>query len=587
MAYHEISVRKLKKDKKILAVARLTTVVAGIGIVWYFWPEGSIVSSVAIIISIIFIVLVFRDADKTEAIKNHVRLIAVNKHETDVLQHDLKGYDDGQSFADATHAYSADLDLFGPSSLYQYLSRCHADQSKKRLADYLKTPIDVSTLKEKQAAVKELSEKQSYCQGLQAKALAQPVTDQTEKRLKAFLTSPSVGFENIFWRWFQNIYPIIPISAVTLYLLDDITVKVFLTCMTVFYIITVLISRKIGPALEMLLNIEPEMDTMQKQFFLIENENFKSDFLTSLQNRLRPAGYSSTSRSIADLNTILKKNDWRSNVFINLIVQIFFVWDLRLVILLNEWKKKNRQYFNDWFTIIAEMEVMISLASLAYNEPDWCFPGADEKYFHFAAEGLGHPLIPAASRITNDFALEGTGKIALVTGSNMAGKSTFLRSVGINTVLAMTGAPVCAGKMSLSALKLISSMRVSDNLAENTSTFYAELKKIQYIIDSVNRKEKVFILLDEVLRGTNSTDRHKGAKALVRQLLQSGAVTIMATHDTELAHSEADDPSVFNYHFEGKIRNEELYFDFKLKRGISESLNATALMKKIGIHFQD
>lgn len=147
------------------------------------------------------------------------------------------------------------------------------------------------------------------------------------------------------------------------------------------------------------------------------------------------------------------------------------MWDLRLVILLNEWKKKNLQYFNDWFAIIAEMEVMVSFASLAHNEPEWSFPEADEKYFHFAAEGLGHPLIPVASRITNDFAMEGTGKIALVTGSNMAGKSTFLRSVGINTVLAMTGAPVCARKMSLAAVKLISSMRVSDNLAENTRRF--------------------------------------------------------------------------------------------------------------------
>jgi DNA mismatch repair ATPase MutS len=211
----------------------------------------------------------------------------------------------------------------------------------------------------------------------------------------------------------------------------------------------------------------------------------------------------------------------------------------------------------------------------------------DDQYFHFSGRDIGHPLLAPAIRISSDFSLEGTGKIALITGSNMAGKSTFLRSLGINTVLALLGAPACARQLNLCGVKLISSMRVADNLAENTSTFYAELKKIKYVIESVDRKEKVFILLDEVLRGTNSTDRHRGSKALVRQLLESGAVAVIATHDTELAHSESANLSVFNYHFEGKIVEEELYFDYKIKPGISESLNATTLMKKIGIHFQD
>jgi Mismatch repair ATPase (MutS family) len=275
-------------------------------------------------------------------------------------------------------------------------------------------------------------------------------------------------------------------------------------------------------------------------------------------------------------------------MLLNPILQIFLLWDLRLIILLNVWKKRNQLQISEWFSVIAEMEVTISLASVVYNEPDWCFPEVDEKYFHFNASAIGHPLIPAVNRVTNDFSMEGIGKVVMITGSNMAGKSTFLRSLGINTVLALMGAPVCARRMNLSDMKLISSMRVADNLAENSSTFYAELKKLQYIIESVNRKEKVFILLDEVLRGTNSTDRHKGSRALVRQLLQSGAIAVLATHDTELALTEsALNPSVTNYHFDAKIIDDELYFDYIIKKGICESLNATTLMKKIGIHFQD
>jgi MutS domain V len=583
----ESAILRLNQNKRLLSVARLITAAAGIGICWYYWPAAGIVLSAILLFSIIFIFLVFRDADKSSAINNCQRLIRVNCHELDSMQQNLHGYEDGQAFTDPFHAYASDLDLFGPSSLYQYVSRCHADQSKKLLAHYLKESLPVSMIKEKQFAAKELAGKQAYCQNLQATAMAKPLTMQTEEKLKQSIDAPSVGFQHPFWKWFQNIYPIIPLSTTALYIAGDLTDKIFLSFMTGFYFISILISRKIGPALATLSDTEQEIEGIRKQFILLETEIFKSGFLQSLQARLKPVGYQSTSAAIGSFAGILKKIDWRSNLLVNLVLQIFFVWDLRLIISLNAWKKNNKNQFKEWFNVIAEMEVVNSIASLVHNEPEWCFPVVDDKYFHFKAKEIGHPLISSTTRVSSDFSLEGTGKIALITGSNMAGKSTFLRSLGTNTVLALMGCPVCAEQMSLGEVKLISSMRVADNLAENTSTFYAELKKLQHIIESVNKKEKVFILLDEVLRGTNSTDRHKGSKALVRQLLQSGAVTVMATHDTELAHSESMNPSVSNYHFEGKILDEELYFDYKIKPGISESLNATTLMKKIGIHFQD
>jgi hypothetical protein len=584
---HEVIIGKLERRKKALAFIRLTTVLGGAGFVWYFWPAAGFVFSGIVLFSIIFIILVFVDADKSTAINHRKRLIRINQHELDAMQQNLHKYEDGQIFADPTHAYASDLDLFGPSSLYQYISRCHAEQSKKLLSDYLKESLSVSTIYERQKASKELSEKQDYSQNLQSFAMADPLTNKTEEKLKQCFDAPPVGFLHPFWKWFQNIYPIIPLSVTSFYVTGKLSDQVFLIFLSVFYIISVLISRKSGSALGMLSEVEPEIEGIHKQFILIETEKFKSGYLQSLQQRLKPPDYKSTSAAIGEFVGILKRIDWRSNLLVNLILQIFFVWDLRLVLSLNEWKRKNKNQIKDWFSVIAEVEVVVSLASLVHNEPEWCFPEVDGKYFHFTAEQIGHPLLPIVTRVPSDFSMEGIGKIALITGSNMAGKSTFLRSLGVNTVLALMGAPVCARQMSLSEVKLMSSMRVADNLAENTSTFYAELKKIQYIIESVNKKEKVFILLDEVLRGTNSTDRHKGAKALVRQLLQNGAVAVMATHDTELAHSESMNPSVSNYHFEGKIQDEELYFDYKIKPGISESLNATTLMKKIGIHFQD
>ena len=230
------------------------------------------------------------------------------------------------------------------------------------------------------------------------------------------------------------------------------------------------------------------------------------------------------------------------------------------------------------------MEVTGSFAVLYFNNPGWSFPVIADDHFTLAGKDIGHPLISKRQCVNNDFALKGTAKVDLVTGSNMAGKSTFLRSLGVNMVLAYAGSCVCAESFTVSIAQLMSSMRIEDNLAENTSTFYAELKKLKSIIDAVNRKERTFILLDEILRGTNSLDRHTGSKALIQQLIHHDAVAIIATHDIELSKLENDFPeSIKNYHFDVQVSNDKLFFDYKLKQGICRSMNASILMKQIGI----
>jgi DNA mismatch repair ATPase MutS len=584
---HAFAIRQMKKEKKWIAIARLMSTVVGLGAAWYFWPASVPVICAIGLSTISLTYFIFLDTNKTLAIKNRERLIQVNRHETDAMQHHLKGYENGNRFSEPTHPYAADLDIFGEFSLFQWMSRCHSDQSKELLAFYLKNPQKPAQIRKKQQAAIELADKQKACQQFQSTAMANPLTYETEKKLVNWLSYPPIGYEAPFWKWFQQVYPLLPAVIVLIYLLGRISVNTVLLGLMGLYVLHFLISRKILPEFTHLLNIEPEMDAMSKQLEWIENESFQSGHLQSLQNNLKPTGYTSASASIRDFNNILKKINWRANLLINAILQLFFIWDLRLILLMNAWKKKNQHHISQWIKTIAEMEFSISLASLVHNEPDWCFPELDDKYFHFESSAMGHPLIPGENRVSNDFSLEGRGKIALITGSNMAGKSTFLRTIGTNTVLAMMGSPVCAQQMNLSVVNLVSSMRVADNLAENTSTFYAELKKLEYVIESAKREEPVFILLDEVLRGTNSTDRHKGTRALVRQLIRQRAVVVMATHDTDLAHSEAADQGVSNFHFEGKILGNELYFDYKIKNGICESLNATALMKKIGIHFDD
>lgn len=251
---------------------------------------------------------------------------------------------------------------------------------------------------------------------------------------------------------------------------------------------------------------------------------------------------------------------------------------------MEKWKKHNGQNAIQWFDVLANFEALNSLATLCFNHPKWCFPLIHDKHFFIEGRRTGHPLIPRSKRIVNDISINKGGELMLITGSNMAGKSTYLRSVGVNIVLSMAGAPVCADHFVLSPVQLISSMRIADNLEESTSTFYAELKKLKTIIDKVNNSEKVFILLDEILRGTNSFDRHTGSIALIKQLIKHNAAGIIATHDVELAKmQEAYPDNILNYHFDVQVNNEELYFDYLLKPGICTSMNASILMKKIGI----
>ena len=284
------------------------------------------------------------------------------------------------------------------------------------------------------------------------------------------------------------------------------------------------------------------------------------------------------------IKKILDRLDLRYNIVLSAPLNLLLLWNLQQVLDLEKWKRNQQSNFNLWFDTLAEFEALNSFGILFFNHPDWTFPGIKEEYFSIHGKEIGHPLIPKEKRVDNFIDIENKSELMLVTGSNMAGKSTYLRSIGVNVVLAMAGAPVCAETFSVSHVQLISSMRITDNLEESTSTFYAELKKLKTIIEKVNAGEKVFILLDEILRGTNSLDRHTGSKALIKQLIKKKAAAIIATHDLELANLKEDfSKNIRNYHFDVQVSNDELYFDYRLKPGVCNSLNASILMKKIGI----
>src|SRR6185312_14544384 len=358
---------------------------------------------------------------------------------------------------------------------------------------------------------------------------------------------------------------------------------IFYLSLLVFAVIAYQINKVVAPVHEQLSKVADELTTLSSSILLIEKEKFESPLLKRWQSVFLEK-HKRASDDILKIKKILDRLDLRYNLVLSLPLNWLLLWNLQQVLDLEKWKESEQNNIDEWFDTLANFEALNSFGILFFNQPGWVFPTIHPEYFSIEGTEIGHPLIPKEKRVDNFINIPSNSELMLVTGSNMAGKSTYLRSIGVNVVLAMSGAPVCAAAFSVSLVQLMSSMRITDNLEESTSTFYAELKKLKTIIEKVNAGEKVFILLDEILRGTNSLDRHTGSKALIKQLIKKKAAAIIATHDLELANlKEEFSHNILNYHFDVEVSNDELYFDYRLKPGVCNSLNASILMKKIGI----
>jgi len=277
--------------------------------------------------------------------------------------------------------------------------------------------------------------------------------------------------------------------------------------------------------------------------------------------------------------------NYNLNMVVGVILNLFFLWALKQTIAVEQWKRNNEHSLEDAFEVIADFEAIASIGGLRCNYPEWSFPQiADGDAYTLVAQNIAHPLINNVTRVTNDYELTDTHKIDIITGSNMAGKSTFLRTIGINTVLALCGAPVCANSMRVSVMTMVSYMRIKDSLNESTSTFKAELDRLQMLLKAVEHEYKVFFLIDEMLRGTNSVDKYLGSKAVIEQLIAKNAVGMVATHDLQIAQLEEKYPDyVRNFYFDIQVVDGEMLFDYKIKHGECKTFNASLLLKQIGI----
>ena len=576
--------KKLLKLKSVFGVIRFGSIAALIAAFYFLWSFGMIwVCTAGILLLFIFIQLVYKDLANKAAIKHLGHLIAINEAEVNAIDGDYFQFGDGAAYLPKEHFYASDIDIFGQASLFQFVNRTTSDMGAAQLANWLLNPAKPEDIIERQAAIREIKDKMLWCQEIQAFGKEKNIQLSTYERLMAWLHEPTLFLQFRHWQWLRYLLPAIILLVVSSAIAEWIPMNIMYLFLLLYAVLAFQINKYIAPVHEKLSKMVDEMDALSISVAAIEKEKFVSPLSIKLQQNFMQ-GSETASLKIKKLKKILDKLDIRYNIVLSAPLNLLLLWNLQHVIELEKWKKQHVGDVDSWFHTLGIFETLISFAVMHFNNPGWCFPILHDKHFFMESTELGHPLINEIKRVNNFIQIENRGELMLVTGSNMAGKSTYLRSVGINIVLAMTGAPVCAASLRLSPVQLISSMRIADNLAESTSTFYAELKKLKTVIDEVNQGKKVFILLDEILRGTNSLDRHTGSVALIKQLIKHEAAGIIATHDLALAEIKNEFPTnILNYHFDVQVNKDELFFDYKLKPGVCTSLNASILMKKIGI----
>ena len=573
----------LLRKKSQLGWARFI-VMLGIFIAVYFSFHIGLIFIVAVILlAVIFVRLIYADTDNKKTISHTQQLIQINIDELTALSGNTAHFEDGAIHQPHAHDFANDLDLFGKASLFQYMNRTASEMGSQILANWLLTPAKETVILQRQQAIQELSSNTPWRQQLQAMGKEKKIGLSTKKRLLVRIVEKTIFIQQPFWLLLQILIPLLMVSTIGLNYFDILSNPTRNYFLLFSAVLAYFISKKSIPLHHQLSKMSAELSVLADSIQLVENTHFQSELLQKLKQSYA-IKKGKASQELKQLEKILERMDYRLNPVIFIPLAILVQWDLQQVIALEKWKKRNQQNIAAWFDTLGELEAIGSLSNLHFNHPDWCFPELRKEHFSMNGIEIGHPLINKSKRVNNSITISESGKIMLITGSNMAGKSTYLRSVGINVVLAMAGSVVCAKSLSLSPVQLITSMRIADNLEENTSTFYAELKKLKTVIDKVNAKEPIFILLDEILRGTNSLDRHTGSVALTKQLIKQKAAAIIATHDVELAKIENEfSDKILNYHFDAQVNKEELYFDYSLKAGICHSINASILMKKIGI----
>lgn len=508
-------------------------------------------------------------------------LLTINNNEISYLKREKIPFENGAEFNDFHHPYAYDLDIFGAQSLFQNLNRTATFIGKKTLAQQLLTLNNNETILENQEAINELKSKIDWRQ--EFLALAYLIQD-----------SKSVYDSLLHWNSIKKkalskvlitlsfVLPAIFLGVLMVYLVTD--KSVFLAFLSYVFIGNLLVFGMASKRIQSEIAQSQNIDKIIKQYGLlvqkIETETFQSKKLKDLQQQLFFKN-AKASQHLKALSELFSSMDTVANLVVATLFNGTFLYHIHVLKALLKWKENSSTELERWMNVIGEYEMLNSLANLAHNNPSFAFPEINSEY-KIGFKDLGHPLLNPATRVGNDTHFY-PQSFVILTGSNMSGKSTFLRSLGINMVLGGIGSVVCASEATIHPMPVLVSMRLSDSLSDSESYFFAEIKRLKQIMDVLEEKP-AFVLLDEILRGTNSDDKRSGTIEVVKKIIAQKAIGAIATHDIEVCLTTNNYPEILtNQCFEVEIRDNELHFDYKLRNGICQNKSATFLMQKMGV----
>jgi hypothetical protein len=579
---YEKSKSELNKKERTIITMRVGVILLLIlSFILIFKLENKLFFIPIAICILIFIFLYKKHKNLVSEITINSNLISINKEEINFLSHNDMPWDNGNNFIDVHHPYTYDLDIFGKNSLYHHLNRCSTYFGMQSLASFLTKKFNISEILQNQNAIKELKEKLQFRQYILAVNKSNNIKQNIDQILRKWIDGESSSISKIL-NAISFISPALLILTLFLnYFFDLAYLNNIATYIFLFNLLTVFGKVKlIQKEIQTFEKIHLELNQFSSMLNAIQNEPFKNDKLIQLQKKLQIDGISA-SQSILQLSNRISNLDTINNLPAAILMNGFFLYHIHEFRKLLEWKSKYDKYILIWFEVLGDIEALNSFANFSFNNPEYAYPSLNSNN-EIIFRNLKHPLLNKKNSVGNDVSLH-KNQFILLSGSNMSGKSTYLRAIGINMVLGSIGAPVCSDEANICPLRIMVSMRLADSLSDSESYFFAELKRLKMITEVLD-KEACLILLDEILRGTNSDDKRNGTIGVIKKLIKKDGIGLIATHDLEVCQIAEEHPEqLINKCFEAEIINDELVFDYKLRDGICKNKNATFLMKKMNV----
>lgn len=510
--------------------------------------------------------------------------LKLNQDELKGLEGDYSVFDEGREFIDAGHPYSYDLDLFGRKSLFQALGRTCTHIGKQTFATWMQHHLTEKTaIETRQESIRDMSQRMEFREAFRVTGSINRGADSDEEEISRWSQTPSV-LQHLWWvKLCLWAVPGINILLLALGLLHILSLSWFGMMFTVFVILSFGLIQRVTLIQESYGKKLKTLNRYARLITLAKGETWQAPALRELTDKLDIDGHS-PAEALTQLSKELDRLDLRNNQLLYVILEGSMFFQLRQIVRIERWKARYGKYLMGWLEAVGELDALCSLGTFAYNHPAYTYPTITNQPFCFLARNMGHPLMPEAQCVKNDATIPSRPYFLIITGANMAGKSTYLRTIGVNYLLACMGCPVCCESLTLYPAQLITSLRTTDSLSDNESYFFAELKRLKRIIDLLDEGQELFIILDEILKGTNSADKQKGSLDLIRQFMRLKADGIIATHDLLLGTLADQFPEyIRNYCFEADIKDNELTFSYRLREGVAQNMNACFLMRKMGI----